>query len=134
MQVLFSFATLLLRCVLVFFRNRREQAIVDAMNGRPDGSSDARVDPALVKAIVRGRKWFDDLASGRASSLVGIAKAEGVTDRYVGHLLPLAFLAPDIVASVLSGTHPVDLTTEALTKRISLPLAWAGQRKLLGFD
>ena len=105
-----------------------------ALHSGEQGSGDGRVDPALVKAIVLGRKWFDDLASGRASSLVEIAKAEGVTDRYVGHLLPLAFLAPDIVASVLSGTQPVDLTAEALTKRISLPLAWADQRKLLGFD
>jgi len=29
MQALFSFATLLVRCVLAFFRNRREQAIVE---------------------------------------------------------------------------------------------------------
>jgi len=119
--------------VPVHFR-RRGGDVRLVLHGSQEGSSDARADPALVKAIVRGRKWFDDLASGRASSLVEIAKAEGVTDRYVGHLLPLAFLAPDIVASVLSGTQPVDLTAEALTKRISLPLAWADQRKRLGFD
>jgi hypothetical protein len=52
----------------------------------------------------------------------------------VGHLIPLAFLAPDIVATILSGTQPVDLTTETLTKRIDLPLAWAEQWALLGFD
>jgi DNA invertase Pin-like site-specific DNA recombinase len=119
--------------VPVHFR-RRGGDVRLVLHGSQEGSSDARADPAFVKAMVRGRKWFDDLASGRASSLVEIAKAEGVTDRYVGHLLPLAFLAPDIVASVLSGTQPVDLTAEALTKRISLPLAWASQRKRLGFD
>ena len=97
-------------------------------------SSDARVDPALVKAIVRGRQWFEQLARGRARSFAEIAQAEGVTDRYVAHLIPLAFLAPDIVARVLSGTQPVDLTTEELTKRIDLPLAWTEQRALMGFD
>ena len=51
----------------------------------------------------------------------------------LGHLVPLAFLAPDIVARILSGNQPVDLTTEVLTKRIDLPLAWAEQRELLGF-
>ena len=101
--------------------------------GGHEGSSEAQVDPALVKAIARGRQWFEDLACGRAGSLVEIAEAEGVSDRYVGHLLPLAFLAPDIVARILSGTQPVDLTTEVLTKRIDLPLAWAEQRELLGF-
>jgi hypothetical protein len=97
-------------------------------------SSAARVDPGLVKAIVRGRQWFEELASGRVRSLVEIAKAEGVTDRYVGHLVPLAFLAPDIVAAILSGTQPMDLTTETLTKRCDVPLAWSEQRALLGFD
>ena len=48
--------------------------------------------------------------------------------------MPLAFLAPDIVARILSGTQPVDLTTEELTKRIDLPLDWTEQRALLGFD
>ena len=52
----------------------------------------------------------------------------------MGHLIPLAFLAPDIVARILSGIQLVDLTTENLTKRIDLPLAWTEQRTLLGFD
>jgi hypothetical protein len=63
-----------------------------------------------------------------------IAKAKGVTDRYVAHLVPLALLSPDIVARILSGTQPVGLTTEEVTKRVDLPLAWAEQRAVLGFD
>ena len=104
------------------------------IHGGQQSSSDDRADPALVKAIVRGRQWFEDLASGRARSLLEIAEAEGVSHRYVGHLVPLAFLAPDIVARILSGAQPVDLTTEVLTKRIDLPLAWTEQRALMGFD
>jgi hypothetical protein len=104
------------------------------LHGGNNGSGDDRVDPALVKAIVRGRKWFEDLASGRARSLLEIAEAEGVSNRYVGHLIPLAFLAPDIVARILSGAQPVDLTTEVLTKQIDLPVGWAEQREMLGFD
>ena len=48
--------------------------------------------------------------------------------------MPLAFLAPDIVATILTGTQPVELTTEVLLRRTDLPLAWAEQRALLGFD
>jgi DNA invertase Pin-like site-specific DNA recombinase len=102
-----------------------------------DGSCDSRtprIDPALVKVIVRGRKWFEDLANGRVQSLVEIADAEGVSDRYVGNLMPLAFLAPEIVASILSGTQPPDLTANALVKRTRLPLGWDEQRSVLGFD
>lgn len=75
-----------------------------------------------MKAVVRGRRWFEDPASGRAHSHAEITRAEGVTRRYVGRLLPLAFLAPDIVTRILSGRQPVDLTAETLTKRIELPL------------
>ena len=97
------------------------------------GAGDARVDPALVKAIVRGRRWFEQVASGQAQSFAEIARGEGVSRRYVANLIPLAFLAPDIVASILSGTQPVELTAEVLTKRVELPLDWADQRAQLGF-
>ncbi len=94
-------------------------------------TSDSGVDPALLKAISRGRKWFEELASGRFGSILKIAKTEGVTDRYIGQLLPLAFLAPDIVARILSGDLPLSFTAEALTKQVDLPLAWENQRALL---
>ena len=57
-----------------------------------------------------------------------------MTNRYVAYLVPLAFLAPEIVAKILSGTQPVELTTEVLTKRIDLPLAWTEQKAVLGLD
>jgi hypothetical protein len=104
------------------------------LDGAASGPRAQRPDPALIKAVVRAHRWFDDLASGRAGSFRDIAKAEGVTHRYVGHLMPLAFLAPDIVAAILAGTQPVDLTVEILTKRIDLPLGWGEQKDLLGFD
>jgi hypothetical protein len=98
-----------------------------------EGSGASGLDPALVKAIARGRQWFEDLVSGRVGSLVEIAEAEGITESYVGRLLPLAFLAPDIVESVLAGTQPVHVTTEMLTKRVDLPIDWREQETLLGF-
>ncbi len=105
-----------------------------ARPGRCRGIRGAAVLGAPDKAVVRGRHWFEDLASVRAGSIAEIGEAEGVSACYVGHLIPLAFLAPDIVARILSGAQPVDLTTEALTKRIDLPVGWAEQRVMLGFD
>ena len=93
----------------------------------------ARPDPALIKAVARARGWFDDLVTGRAKSFGEIAKAEGLTCRYVRHLMSLAFVAPDIVAAILAGTQPIDLTAETLTKRTDLPLGWREQKELLGF-
>ncbi len=101
--------------------------------GQSAGAGDARIDQALVKAVVRTRDWFNRLASGQAESFAEIARAEGVTRRYVANVIPLAFLAPDIVASILAGTQPIDLTAQKLIKQIDLPLDWAEQRALLGF-
>ncbi|MXN66513.1 resolvase [Stappia sp. GBMRC 2046] len=100
----------------------------------PGINAPQQADPALVKALARAHKWFDDLVTGRAASLAQIAKAEGVTDRYISHLLPLAFLAPDIVEAILAGTHPPDLTVDGLVKRIDMPLDWQEQREAVGID
>src|SRR5439155_4628188 len=86
-----------------------------------------RLDPALVKAIARGRLWFEELAAGQVASIQAIAEREGITARYIRRLLPLAFLAPEIVATIFGGRQPVDLTAERLTNRIDLPLDWTEQ-------
>ena len=102
--------------------------------GSPDNGAQAlNPDPALINAVARAHRWFNDLASGRADSLRDIAKTEGVSDRYVSRLLPLAFLAPDIVEAILAGIQPLDLTTEKLTKHCELPLSWPEQTVLLQF-
>ncbi|MCH7644862.1 MAG: recombinase family protein, partial [Myxococcales bacterium] len=112
-------------------RGVETRLVIGGFQGEPRTYSS---DPALIKAIARSRQWFDDLVSGRVLSLVEIAKAEGITDRYVGRVLPLAFLAPDIISSVVTGTQPVQLTAEMLTKRTDLPLDWEDQKSLLGFN
>ena len=43
---------------------------VSVLRGEKGGANDARVDSALVRAVVRGRQWFADLATGRAGALV----------------------------------------------------------------
>jgi site-specific DNA recombinase len=95
--------------------------------------SSPKADPVLVKAIARARRWFGDLASGTVPSLAALAERENLHTRSITQILPLAFLAPDIVASIVAGTQPTNLTVEALIKRIDLPADWAEQRRVLGF-
>ena len=90
-------------------------------------------DPTLIKAVVRARRWFDDLANGRVRSFGEIAGIEKTSDRYVSSLMPLAFLAPDITEAILAGTQPAHLSVEKLTKNATLPLDWAEQKAALGF-
>jgi DNA invertase Pin-like site-specific DNA recombinase len=89
-----------------------------------------KVDIALLKAVGRARRWFNQLASGEATSLVAIASREGISVRYVGRLTRLAFLAPPMVEMIAQGRQPAELTAEMLTRRTILPLEWAAQRRL----
>jgi site-specific DNA recombinase len=104
------------------------------IDGAERGSSQREPDPALIKAVVRARGWFDDLVSGRVRTYGEIAKREGVTKRYVGHLIPLAFLAPEVVHNILAGSQPIDLTAETLAKRTKLLRIWAEQKIELGME
>jgi hypothetical protein len=86
----------------------------------------SKIDPLLLKAIVRGRRWFAELASNCATDTREIAKREGLHDSYVRRLIPLAFLAPSIVEAICEGRQPPDLTAERLS-RARMPYEWAEQ-------
>ena len=104
-----------------------------ALRGRP--GSGRRTPRAarrpLIKAIARSYVWYERLVSGEVDSLRVIAKALRVNERYVGRVLRFSFLAPDIVAAILEGRQPPQLTVEKL--RFGPPLLWAEQRKSFGF-
>ena len=53
---------------------------------------------------------------------------------YATRLVRLAFLAPDLLAAILEGEQPDDLTAARLLRacRRGLPLDWREQRALLG--
>jgi len=89
---------------------------------------------ALLKAVARAHQWSDDLVSGRAQSIAEIAERERVGARYIRRMLQLAFLAPRIMEMIAAGSQPPDLTAEALTERIDLPLLWNAQDQAVGIN
>ena len=99
--------------------------VPDAHTPRP------KVDLALLKAVGRARRWFDQLASGRATSLAAIAAQEGISVRYVGRLIRFAFLAPPIVEMIAQGRQRTELSAEMLSRRMVLPPEWEAQKRLL---
>jgi hypothetical protein len=90
-------------------------------------------DPALIKALVRGHAWMEQLTAGHARSTGDIAKAEGLTSSYVTRVMRLAFLAPDITKAILEGRQPPDLTARKLLRGIELPYDWEHQLVALRF-
>jgi site-specific DNA recombinase len=60
------------------------------LTGLAQRDRSSRCDPALIKAIARGRAWFEELATARARSLQKLAKCDGLSRRYIRRLVGLA--------------------------------------------
>ena len=84
----------------------------------------------LLTAIAKARQWVDDVARGRTATFAQIARREGKVERHVRLLAPLAFLSPRIVAAIIDGTAPADLTVTMLAR--ALPYSWAEQERRIG--
>jgi site-specific DNA recombinase len=117
-----------LTAAVAFTRRGIETRLVLPGLAQQDRSS--RWDPALVKAIARGRAWFEELVSGRARSLQELARRDGISRRYIRRLVGLAFLSPQLVEAILRGRQPAELTATRLTE-LDLPPDWTEQQKLL---
>ena len=85
----------------------------------------------LVIALARAHRWKALLESGRFQSLEELARVLKLDRSYVGRILRLTLLAPDIIMAILDGREPSGLSLGKLTK--TLPLDWVEQRKALGF-
>lgn len=94
---------------------------------------DISVDPVLVTTIAKAHSWFAHLTSENTISINDIARQQEVPASEISRLLPLAFLAPDIVEAILAGRQPPELTSKHLKRFDNLPLDWDLQRDVLGF-
>lgn len=70
-----------------------------------------------------------ELIEGTVASPNDIAIREGMGERNVRKLLPLACLSPRLVRAIADGTAPADLTISSLTA--ALPHGWAAQEQRL---
>jgi site-specific DNA recombinase len=108
-------------------RNNEMRLVLDG-DGR-----DTAIDSLLVKGIAQAHIWAEELFTGQADSLVELAERHKVSEGYLKRLMPMAFLAPDIVTSVLAGKQPDSLNKHKLASK-TLPLIWQEQRHVLAFD
>jgi hypothetical protein len=90
----------------------------------PDGTIDAwaapsrRIDNAMVKAIARAFRWREMLENGTHATIAEIGAAEKINESYVGRVLRLTLLAPDIIEAILGGRQPPQLQLEKLLRRL----------------
>lgn len=86
------------------------------------------VDTVLLANIANANLWFGMLKNGRTYE--EIAETTDTSKRRVQQILELAFLAPDIVRSVMAGQQPLGFTSDWCLRH-TLPSDWDEQRRLL---
>ena len=82
----------------------------------------------LQKLVAQAFAAQDLLLTGKPNSALS-----DYSPRYLGQLVRISWLAPDIIGSIMDGTQPVDLTGRKLTRANAIPLDWPSQRKMFGF-
>ena len=75
---------------------------------------------AIAKAIARARSWYDLIVQGKATGLPDLARQHRLTHRYVKNILPLAFLGPESVETLLNDSQP--RTLDSLLGKV--PIRW----------
>jgi hypothetical protein len=119
--------------VPITIRRRGGRKRIIGPDGAPvqtgEGAADVaftRGSPALVKALARGFRWRRMLEEGRYASIRELAAAEGVDRAYVGRVLNMTLLAPEVVEATLDGLRLEGITLTTLTD--GTPLEWEAQR------
>ena len=83
-----------------------------------------RADPVLVQALARALRYQRMLDQGRYASITEMA-AERIERGYLGSLLRLTLLVPDLVEAILDGRAPKAITLPALLN--IFPVEWSAQ-------
>jgi DNA invertase Pin-like site-specific DNA recombinase len=85
----------------------------------------------LVSAIARGRRWLDDVVSGRVTTVAELCVREKCSVRQVNMAISLAFLAPNLVKAAVEGRLPRGIGIERLRDP---PTEWSRQFEALGLN
>jgi hypothetical protein len=114
--------------VPISIRKRGGRKLVLAPDGRHLTTAPVcrHIDNAMVKAIARAFRWREMLESGARATIREIATAEKINETYIGRVLRLTLLAPDIVEAILNGRQPTGLQLDALMR--PFPVGWKAQR------
>jgi hypothetical protein len=78
------------------------KTVVTPMAAGPAAAT-TRADPALVKALARAFRYQRMLDNGVYHSVTEMAAAEKIDRGYLGRLLQLTLLSPDLVEDILNG-------------------------------
>jgi len=113
------------RVPLTVRRRSGRKTMVSLGFGAEGGRIATKADPALVKALARAFRYQKLLDEGRYASISEMATAEKIERGYLGTLLRLTLLAPEMVEAILNGRQPERVTLPWLL--VGVAVAWGEQ-------
>ena len=114
------------RVPLTIRRRPGRKTMVSLGFGADGGRIATKADPALLKALARAFRYQKLLDDGRYGSISEMAAAEKIERGYLGTLLRLTLLAPEMVEAILDGRQPEGVTLPRLQEGV--PVGWGEQR------
>ena len=99
-------------------RNGRQMVLTNGDNG--NGVAEREINGTLVSALAKAYRWQEQLESGEYASLEDLATTDGVDRTYVGRILQLTSLAPEIVERILDGDEPEGISLAKLSTELSM--------------
>jgi hypothetical protein len=107
------------------FQFRKRGVETKLVIGRGQGNA---IDQTLVRSVAKAHQYYSAIRRGR--TFEDIAASENLTKRRILQVIDLAFLAPDIVKSILQGDQPIGLTAKWLGLN-PVPSDWQAQRRII---
>lgn len=113
-------------------RPGRKTVVTPVAKEGGDAAIPTRANPTLVKALARAFRYQRLLDEGRYASISEMATAEKLERGYLGSLLRLTLLAPDLIEDILDGWLPglPDLPAALAGSDVD----WGRQRARFGFE
>ena len=98
-------------------------------NGRPKimppadylPSEDSAQAPHILRAIGRAWSWRRRMEAGEFSTVQDLANAVGVTDRFIGRQIRLAYLAPEVLKRLIYKREVPAITIVELAECVDIP-------------
>ena len=89
------------------------------------------INKELVRALGKAFRYQKILSTSKIT-IAELAAQEEIDSGFLGRIIRLTSLSPDIIKSVLAGTQPANFILQSLM-RSDIPPIWSEQRKLYGF-
>jgi hypothetical protein len=106
-------------------RPGRKTVVTPVVDGLPTQTA-TRADPTLLKALARAFWYQRMLDSGKYTTIGEMAAGEKLDRGYLGRLLQLTLLAPDLVEAIVEGRLAEGVTLPRLMEMV--PAHWRTPR------